>query len=300
MWHRFTEEARKAVFYAQEEATRFSQGYVSTEHLLLGLAREGDTGASRVFEKLGVSVTRIRAEVEKKLEPASSGPNRGMTLTSRAKLAIDNAHTYAKALTHKYISTEHLLLGLIHDKEGLAGEVLIQLGVDFETAQSAVVEIGNSQKNPTGSQPREDSLTRAHLSSEAYGFTLGYLVLEHLLFLALSSDDSIANRAIRNAIGDTGLLHVEIWAHFNRRCFRDVFPVGSEELELLLQQAFAEAMSRGEARVELHHLILAASRIENTSLAQILQRAGLTYDKLRDEVEKLLEDSGSADPAKPS
>ena len=81
MWQRFTERARKVVFYAQEEAQKFGEGYVSTEHLLLGLVRESDSVAARVLDKLGVSLNRVRADVEKQLPRGDARPNQDMTLT---------------------------------------------------------------------------------------------------------------------------------------------------------------------------------------------------------------------------
>ncbi len=79
MWQRFTERARKVVFYAQEEAQRFGEGYVSTEHLLLGLVRESDSVAARVLERLGVTLTKIRSEVEKQLPKSDARPSQEMT-----------------------------------------------------------------------------------------------------------------------------------------------------------------------------------------------------------------------------
>ncbi|MBL8059969.1 MAG: ATP-dependent Clp protease ATP-binding subunit [Chthonomonas sp.] len=144
MWQRFTERARKVVFYAQEEAQKFGEGYVSTEHLLLGLVRESDSVAARVLERLGVSLSRIRAEVEKQLPRGDARPSQDMTLTPRAKRVIDLAYDEARNLNNNYIGTEHLLLGLIREGDGLAGRVLAKLGVDIERARR---EVGALQDN---------------------------------------------------------------------------------------------------------------------------------------------------------
>jgi ATP-dependent Clp protease ATP-binding subunit ClpC len=141
MWQRFTERARKVVFYAQEEAQRFGEGYVSTEHLLLGLVRESDSVAARVLEKLGVSLNRIRAEVEKQLPRGDARPSQDMTLTPRAKRVIDLAYDEARNLNNNYIGTEHLLLGLIREGDGLAGRVLAKLGVELEKARREVMSL---------------------------------------------------------------------------------------------------------------------------------------------------------------
>lgn len=145
MWQRFTERARKVVFYAQEEAQKFGEGYVSTEHLLLGLVRESDSVAARVLEKLGVSLTRIRAEVEKQLPRGDARPSQDMTLTPRAKRVIDLAYDEARNLNNNYIGTEHLLLGLIREGDGLAGRVLAKLGVELEKARREVMSLQDNE-----------------------------------------------------------------------------------------------------------------------------------------------------------
>jgi ATP-dependent Clp protease ATP-binding subunit ClpC len=154
MWQRFTERARKVVFYAQEEAQKFGEGYVSTEHLLLGLVRESDSVAARVLDKLGVSLNRIRAEVEKQLPRGDARPNTDMTLTPRAKRVIDLAYDEARNLNNNYIGTEHLLLGLIREGDGLAGRVLAKLGVELERARREVMALqdNETQARPGGSR----------------------------------------------------------------------------------------------------------------------------------------------------
>src|SRR5947209_1690847 len=145
MWQRFTERARKVVFYAQEEAQKFGEGYVSTEHLLLGLVRESDSVAARVLEKLGVSLNRIRAEVEKQLPRGDARPSQDITLTPRAKRVIHLAYDEARHLNNNYIGTEHLLLGLIREGDGLAGRVLAKLGVELEKARREVMALQDTE-----------------------------------------------------------------------------------------------------------------------------------------------------------
>ncbi len=145
MWQRFTERARKVVFYAQEEAQKFGEGYVSTEHLLLGLVRDEDSVAARVLDKLGVSLERVREEVEKQLPRADRRTVQEMSLTPRAKRVIDLAYDEARSLNNNYIGTEHLLLGLIREGEGLAGRVLAKLGVDIERARAEVLALQDNE-----------------------------------------------------------------------------------------------------------------------------------------------------------
>ena len=170
MWQRFTERARKVVFYAQEEAQRFGEGYVSTEHLLLGLVRESDSVAARVLEKLGVGLNRIRAEVEKQLPRGDARSSQDMTLTPRAKRVIDLAYDEARNLNNNYIGTEHLLLGLIREGDGLAGRVLAKLGVELERARREVMALQDNEtqtsKPGTRSQSSQQSSAKTQTLDE--------------------------------------------------------------------------------------------------------------------------------------
>src|SRR5262249_19456322 len=112
MWQRFTERARRIVFFAQEEARHLGVDYVGTEHILLGLVRENDTVAAEVILALGGSLSDIRAEVERQVVRGGGRIGKDMQLTPRAKRAIDLAYDEARLLYNSYIGTEHLLLGL--------------------------------------------------------------------------------------------------------------------------------------------------------------------------------------------
>ena len=138
MWQRFTERARRVVFFAQEEAGRLGENYVSTEHLLLGLVRENDSVAARILDRMGVSLGRIRSEIERQVTRGDGRLGQDMQLTPRAKRVIDLAYDEARQLGNNYIGTEHLLLGLIREGEGLAGRVLAKLGVDLANTRLEV------------------------------------------------------------------------------------------------------------------------------------------------------------------
>ncbi len=157
MWQRFTERARKVVFFAQEEATKFGEGYVSTEHLLLGLVRETDSVAARVLDRLGVALSRIRAEVEKQLPRGDARQSQDMTLTPRAKRVIDLAYDEARNLNNNYIGTEHLLLGLIREGDGLAGRVLAKMGIELEKARREVLALQEHDPSSRGASPKSSS-----------------------------------------------------------------------------------------------------------------------------------------------
>ena len=155
MWQRFTERARRVVFFAQEEAGRLGENYVSTEHLLLGLVRENDSVAARILDRIGVSLGRIRSEIERQVARGDGRLGQDMQLTPRAKRVIDLAYDEARQLSNNYIGTEHLLLGLIREGEGLAGRVLSKLGVDLERTRREVMQLQDADPNQTsGRQPQ--------------------------------------------------------------------------------------------------------------------------------------------------
>jgi len=150
MWQRFTERARRVVFFAQEEAGRLGENYVSTEHLLLGLVRESDSVAGRILDRLGVSLGRIRSEIERQVTRGDGKISQDMQLTPRAKRVIDLAYDEARQLNHNYIGTEHLLLGLIREGEGLAGRVLAKLSVDLERGRREVMSMKDAEVATVG------------------------------------------------------------------------------------------------------------------------------------------------------
>ncbi|MFC1644134.1 Clp protease N-terminal domain-containing protein, partial [Candidatus Omnitrophota bacterium] len=139
-FNRFTERARKVILLAKEEAKRFSHDYIGTEHILLGLVKEGEGVAAAVLSSLGMDSDNIRLEVEKLVQP---GPGKvvggDIPFTPRAKKVIELSMDEARSLGHNYIGTEHLLLGLIREGEGVASQVLLNLGLDLKGVQDEVL-----------------------------------------------------------------------------------------------------------------------------------------------------------------
>lgn len=154
MFNRFTERARKVIVYAKEEARRFNHDYIGTEHLLLGLVREGEGVASAVLQKLGLDLETIRIEVEKLVQPGPQTQVLGdIPFTPRSKKALELSAEEARALGHNYIGTEHLLLGLVKEGEGMAYRVLLNLGLDLGKLRNEVMELlGSGIPGYTGTE----------------------------------------------------------------------------------------------------------------------------------------------------
>src|SRR3970282_628655 len=138
---KFTERARRVLTLAQEEAHRFNHNYIGTEHILLGLVREGDGVAAKVLANLGVELNKVRSAVEFIIGRGARTVLGEIGLTPRAKKVIELAVDEARRLNHSYIGTEHLLLGLVREGEGIAAGVLESLGVNLERVRAETTRI---------------------------------------------------------------------------------------------------------------------------------------------------------------
>ena len=145
MWQRFTERARRIMYFAQEEATRLDYNFVSPEHLLLGLTREDDSVASRILIQIGVSIADIRVDIEKHLAPDNSPHGQEKQLDQRAKNVINYAYEEAGLLKNDYIGTEHILLGLLRLEDGLTTTVFAQSGVTLVRVREEVLKLQDAK-----------------------------------------------------------------------------------------------------------------------------------------------------------
>ncbi len=191
MFNRFTERARKVIILAKEEAKRFNHDYIGTEHILLGLIREGEGVAAAVFRSLGLSSENIRLEVEKLVQTGPSTIVSGdIPFTPKAKKVIELAMDEARSLGHNYIGTEHLLLGLIREGEGVASQVLLNLGLDLTKVRSEVMALLGSGP-PSQSAPAAGSYKTKTPALDAFGRDLTALAREHKLDPVIGRKDEI-------------------------------------------------------------------------------------------------------------
>jgi len=159
MFERFTERARKVIILAREEAIRLGHNFVGTEHLLLGLIREGDGLAVAILKKLNVNVAAVKAEIEKIVAVGTEfSPAGEIPFTPQAKKVLEYAISEARSLGHNYIGTEHLLLGLIREGEGIASLVLRDFGVSVAAAKAQAQELLGEQASKQTSSTRTPAL----------------------------------------------------------------------------------------------------------------------------------------------
>ena len=141
MFERFTDRARRVVVLAQEEARMLNHNYIGTEHILLGLVREGEGVAAKALESMDISLNGVREQVQEIIGEGSHAPSGHIPFTPRAKKVLELSLREALQLGHNYIGTEHILLGLIREGEGVAAQVLGKLGADLGGVRQQVIQL---------------------------------------------------------------------------------------------------------------------------------------------------------------
>lgn len=184
--YNFTERVRKSLAFAREEAALLHHEYVGTEHILLGLVREGEGVASAVLENLNVKLDTIREAIEAVVQKGkATGQTRpDLPYTSRAKKVLELAMLEARNLGHKYVGTEHVLLGLLREEKGIAAQVLVSLGVTIDRARGSVRDsiAGDPSNNRSGDSPDADDMYGfAQLKSPGFDQTRWLLTISAAL-----------------------------------------------------------------------------------------------------------------------
>ncbi len=201
MFERFTDRARRVVVLAQQEARLLGHNYIGTEHILLGLLAEGEGVAARVLEQLGISADAVRAKVESIIGEGAGADPGHIPFTPRAKKVLELSLREALQLGHNYIGTEHILLGLIREGQGVAAQVLVSLGAELQAVRDAVIRMlgGAKGRGPirTGPPfvPETPAVARSRLKAPelAGGRAVGS---HHLLLAFLSDEHSLASKAL--------------------------------------------------------------------------------------------------------
>ena len=176
MFERFTDRARRVVVLAQEEARMLNHNYIGTEHILLGLIHEGEGVAAKALESLGISLEAVRSQVEEIIGQGQQAPSGHIPFTPRAKKVLELSLREALQLGHNYIGTEHILLGLIREGEGVAAQVLVKLGADLNKVRQQVIQLLSGYQGSGGQGPEKAGATAGSGSGESQ--PTGSLVLD--------------------------------------------------------------------------------------------------------------------------
>src|SRR5262245_56498887 len=186
VFERFTDRARRVVVLAQEEARLLNHNYIGTEHILLGLIHEGEGVAAKALESLGISLEAVRAQVEEIIGHGGTAPPGHIPFTPRAKKVLELSLREALQLGHNYIGTEHILLGLIREGEGVAAQVLVKLGADLSRVRQQVIQLlsgyaGTKEGAPQGGGAGAETAQGGSLVLDQFGRNLTQLARDKKL-----------------------------------------------------------------------------------------------------------------------
>ncbi|MFC4000053.1 Clp protease N-terminal domain-containing protein, partial [Nocardiopsis sediminis] len=194
MFERFTDRARRVVVLAQEEARMLNHNYIGTEHILLGLIHEGEGVAAKALESLGISLEAVRQQVEEIIGQGQQAPSGHIPFTPRAKKVLELSLREALQLGHNYIGTEHILLGLIREGEGVAAQVLVKLGADLNRVRQQVIQLlhGYQGKEPqAGATGSGEQAPSTSLVLDQFGRNLTQAARESKLDPVIGRDKEI-------------------------------------------------------------------------------------------------------------
>ncbi|MGH9288606.1 MAG: Clp protease N-terminal domain-containing protein [Acidimicrobiales bacterium] len=215
MFERFSDRARRVVVLSQEEARLLNHNYIGTEHILLGLIAETEGVAARALQSLGVRLDTVRHEVEEIIGEGGSPPSGRIPFTPRAKKVLELSLREAMQLGHNYIRTEHLLLGLVREGEGVACQVLVRLGATLPKVRARVLELradysGEGASAPSAHLSSElvEVLDEARRAAEATGES--EVAPIHLFLAAVEHPDGAAGRMLRVVGVDPGELRRQV------------------------------------------------------------------------------------------
>jgi ATP-dependent Clp protease ATP-binding subunit ClpA len=265
MFERFTDRARRVVVLSQEEARLLGHNYIGTEHILLGLVHEGEGVGARSLEALGVDLAKVRRKVEEIIGEADGQPSGHIPFTPRAKKVLELSLREALQLGHNHIGTEHVLLGLVREGEGVAAQVLVALGADLTTVRSKVYEV--LAGGAPGAAPLVVELPYAQRARLAAGLRAAGRV---------SAGRTRADEMLERSV--------------DRIVFRR-FTVSAARVLLLAE---SEAMRLGHPDVGVAHLLLGLAVEGEGRGARALSAVGVDLGRARSAVDQVLGTSESA------
>jgi ATP-dependent Clp protease ATP-binding subunit ClpA len=311
-FERFTERAKKVLTLAQQEAERAHHSYIGTEHLLLGLMREEEGLAAIVLAKLGVEINEVRATIASVIGRSEEILLRQRIPTSRVKQVIQLSFEEARKMGNNYVGTEHLLLGLLVEGEGIAAHVLQDLGATLEKVRSEMDRLLRA----SGVEPGRPITTRAKYpidrftsaaknvltlaQEEAERAHHSYIGTEHLLLGLLRQKEGLAAAALANLGVESNFVRGTLMSAIGRNeriVVQSIIP--TSRVKQVIELSFEEARKMGNNYVGTEHLLLGLL-VEGEGLAaHVLQDLGATLEKVRSEIDRLGRSDVSEGPPAP-
>jgi ATP-dependent Clp protease ATP-binding subunit ClpA len=311
---KFTERARRSLSFAQEEAQRFQHSYIGTEHLLLGLVREGEGVASQVLARLGVELNAVRESVEFIIGRGDRIVLGEIGLTPRSKKVIELAVDEARRLNHHYIGTEHILLGLVREGEGIAAGVLGSLGVDLKRVRSELLKVLSNDKNspaeatspePVVPSPQWKSRNNfddyhfaeqvervlSYAQQEAFELQHSYVATEHLLLGLLREEGDGAAQILKSLGADLTRTRagIETFVGRGERTTPGEVPL-TPLARAQIHLAADEANRLEQNTISTEHLLLGLVREGEGIASSILGSLGVSLEMVRSKTLLFLEE----------
>jgi len=293
MFERFTDRARNTVVLAQEEARRLGHNYIGTEHLLLGLLREGDGVAAVALRRLGITSKDVRADIIRIVGEGSESPSGHIPFTPRSKKVLELSLREALQLSHNYIGTEHILLGLVREGEGVAAQVLVGRGADLNRVRATVIEGIAHVGAGRGRVPRARTAGADEAIAGAQQLAANTPMGSHHLLEALArSEDTVAAKALASLGVDADALAAAI-DEISTEGTSDATPeeTAARMMEVRIEGDLVQVVLRDPATVELVRTIIdeygGAVRGDDPavgSLAVMWQSIVAGLEELRDRV----------------
>jgi ATP-dependent Clp protease ATP-binding subunit ClpA len=298
MFERFTDRARRVVVLAQEEARMLNHNYIGTEHLLLGLAHEGEGVAAKTLESLGISLATIRQQVEEIIGKGVQAPAGHIPFTPRAKTVLELSLREALQLDHNYIGTEHILLGLIREGEGVAAQVLVRLGADLDRVRLRVIKLleAYSAKEPSAAREGDPGPATSMFDrftdrsrrvvvlaqEEARMLNHNYIGTEHILLGLIHEGDGVAARALESLGISLEAVRQQVEAIIGQGAQT---PTGhlpfTPRARKVLELSLREATELGHGYIGTEHILLGLIREGEGVAAQVLVRLGADLSRVR-------------------
>jgi hypothetical protein len=308
-FERFTDQARRAMVLADGEARMLNHHYIGTEHILLGLIHEGEGVAAKAFESLGISLEAVRQQVEEIIGQGQQAPPGHIPFTPRAKKVLELSLREALQLGRNFIRTEHILLGLIREGEGVAAWVLVRLGADLNSVRQQVIQLLHSnQSKDQGpeSAPRASRFERLTdqarrvvilAQQEARTRNHNYVGTEHILLGLIHEGESVAAKALESLGISLEAVRQQVDEIIGQG--QQPAPPGLIPFTLrtknVLELSPGEALQLGHNYIGTEHILLGLIREGGGVAAQVLVRLGADLNSVRQQVIQLLHNDQSKD-----
>jgi ATP-dependent Clp protease ATP-binding subunit ClpA len=301
VFERFTERARQVVVLAQDEARTLKHGYIGTEHLLLGLLREQEGMAALVLASLDITLDGVRARVLELVGPGDGMKTGQVPFTPQAKESLNLSLREALSLGHSYISTEHILLGLVREGSGVGARILLDLDADFEKVRNEIIRLlsGPGRRETTVAGGEGNGQTEGArwvvvlAEDEARDLQHAFVGTEHLLLGLLREEQGVAARVLTTL----GLTVEEVRAQVARIVAQGDEAVTGQipftpRAKKVLDLARHEALSLGEASIDTEHILLGLVRENEGVAARILVGFDADAERIRNAIIRMLSGSG--------